>query len=72
MRFREISSQQTGETSAQDRDRVVLARRREQERFKAKPKITCSARMGSHELKQYCALDESTLDLLQLAITDKG
>jgi magnesium chelatase family protein len=28
--------------------------------------------MGSRELKQYCALDEATLDLLKLAMTDKG
>jgi magnesium chelatase family protein len=28
--------------------------------------------MGSRELKQYCGLDEATLDLLKLAMTDKG
>jgi hypothetical protein len=38
--------------------------------FKDKPRITCNARMGSRELKQYCALDESTLELLKFAMGD--
>jgi magnesium chelatase family protein len=72
VKFREISGGQTGETSTQIRDRVIAARQRQQERFKAKPRITCNARMGTRELKQYCALDEPTLDLLKLAMTDKN
>src|SRR5437870_1949710 len=55
VKFREISSERTGEPSAQIRERVVAARNRQQERFKYKPKITCNARMGSRELKSYCA-----------------
>ena len=39
----------------------MAARKRQQERFKTKPKITCNARMGPRELKQYCALDEATM-----------
>ena len=52
VKFREITSERTGETSAQIRERVVAARQRQQERFKDRPKITCNARMGSRELKQ--------------------
>jgi len=48
----------------------VIARKRQQERFKAKPKITCNARMGSRELKAYCVLDESTMELLKFAMSD--
>ena len=51
VKFREIAGDRTGETSAQIRDRVVAARRRQHERFKHKPKITCNARMGTRELK---------------------
>ncbi len=58
VKFREIAGDRTGETSAQIRERVVAARRRQHDRFKAKPKITCNARMGTRELKQYCELDE--------------
>ena len=70
VKFREISSERTGETSGQIRGRVVAARRIQQQRFASKPRITCNARMGSKELKAYCALDETILDLLKTAMQD--
>ncbi len=70
VKFREITSERTGEASAQIRERVIAARRRQQARFKDKPKITCNARMGSRELKSYCACDAATMDLLKFAMTD--
>ena len=70
VKFREISSERTGEMSAEIRDRVVTARQRQQARFKEKPRITCNARMGSRELKAYCALDEATMELLKFAMAD--
>ncbi len=70
VKFREISSERTDETSAEIRERVVKARRIQQARFAGKPKITCNARMGSRELKQYCALDDATMELLKFAMND--
>ena len=70
VKFREITSDRTGETSAQIRERVLTARERQHERFKDKPKITCNARMGTRELKNYCALDETTLEMLKFAMND--
>jgi magnesium chelatase family protein len=70
VKFREITSEQTGETSAQIRERVIAARKRQQQRFAGKPKITCNARMGSRELKAYCQLEEATIELLKLAMAD--
>jgi len=70
VKFREIAGDRTGETSKQIRDRVVDARRRQHERFKQKPKITCNARMGTRELKQFCELDEATKELLKNAMAD--
>jgi len=70
VKFREITSEKTGEPSAQIRERVIAARNRQQKRFEAKPKITCNARMGSRELKTYCALDAPTMELLKFAMTD--
>src|SRR5437660_3144392 len=70
VKFREITSEQTGEPSAQIRERVIAARRRQQQRSQEKPKITCNARMGSRELKNYCALDEATLELLKMAMNE--
>ena len=68
--FREITSERNGESSADIRARVIAARQRQHKRFQHKPKISCNARMGSRELKAFCALDETTLDLLKLAMSD--
>ena len=70
VKFREITSEPTGEPSSQIRERVVAARRQQQARFKDKPAITCNARMGSKELKAYCALDKPTMELLKFAMAD--
>ena len=70
VKFREITSESTGESSAQIRARVVAARQRQHDRFRDRPKITCNARMGSRELKRYCEPDEATLELLKFAMAD--
>jgi hypothetical protein len=70
VKFREMSAAQTGDTSAQIRERVVAARKLQTARFAHKPKVTCNARMGARELKSFCELDESTSDLLKHAMTE--
>ena len=70
VKFREIVGDRTGETSAQIRERIVAARKRQHKRFAHKPKITCNARMGTRELKQFCELDEATKELLKNAMAD--
>jgi magnesium chelatase family protein len=70
VKFREISSERTGEDSATIRARVIAARQRQQERFAHKRSITCNARMGPRELKSFCALDEATKELLKFAMAD--
>jgi magnesium chelatase family protein len=70
VKFREIAGDRTGETSAQIRERVVQARKRQQTRFAHKRKITCNALMGPKELKDFCALDEATKELLKNAMAD--
>ncbi len=70
VKFREITSERTGESSAQIRERVVAARRRQQARFAGRPRITCNARMGSKELKLFCPLEAATLELLKMAMTE--
>jgi len=52
------------------RERVVAARRRQQERFAGKRNVTCNARMGTRDLKAFCALDEPTLELLKMAMNE--
>ena len=70
VKFQEIASGRPGEASTAIRERVVAARRRQQARFAGKPRITCNARMGSRELKAWCALDEPTMELLKFAMND--
>lgn len=70
VKFREISSERTGEPSATIRDRVILARRRQQERFKGRAKISCNARMTTRDLKQHCALDATSMEMLKYAMAD--
>ncbi len=70
VKFREITGESAGEASGQIRERVVAARRRQHERFRDRPKITCNARMGTRELKLHCELDQTTLDLLKFAMAD--
>jgi magnesium chelatase family protein len=52
------------------RARVIAARKRQHQRFADKPKISCNARMGSRELKTFCAVDGATVDLLKFAMAD--
>jgi magnesium chelatase family protein len=70
VKFREISGDKTGETSAEIRARVITARQRQQKRFAHKPKITCNARIGPKELKEFCALDDATKEMLKMAMTE--
>jgi len=70
VKFREMSGDRTGVTSAEIRGRVIVARQRQQKRFAHKPKITCNARLGPKELKEFCALDDATKELLKNAMTE--
>jgi magnesium chelatase family protein len=70
VKFREISAERTGESSAAIRERVVAARRIQQKRFQDRTKVTCNARMGTRELKLFCELDETAKGLIQFAMSD--
>lgn len=70
VKFRDMTGAAPGEPSARIRDRVVAARRRQQERFRGRLRVTCNARMTPRELKQFCALDEPTLELLKMAMAE--
>ena len=68
--FQQIASDKIGESSAQIRERVVAARKIQQSRFAARPRVSCNARMGSRELKTHCSLDATTMELLKFAMDD--
>lgn len=68
----EITSQPTGETSEQVRQRVQLARERSQQRFQSEKSISCNAQMQSRHLHTWCKLDEGSRMLLEGAIRKLG
>ena len=70
VKFREMSTAQPGETSAQIRERVIAARKIQTTRFAGRKNVTCNARMGPRELKAFCELDEPTRELLKQAMTE--
>jgi magnesium chelatase family protein len=70
VKFREMTGTDAGESSTAIRGRVIAARKRQHERLADTPRITCNARMGTRELKKFCALDEATLELLKHAMSD--
>jgi magnesium chelatase family protein len=70
VKFREMSAEQPSESSAAIRERVVRARQIQQARYRGRPKVSCNARMGTRELKEHCALDDTAKALLQFAMSD--
>lgn len=68
--FRKITSSENGEDSATIRKRVAAARQRQQDRFKRLPGVNGNAQMQSRELKQFCQVDNATLNLLRQAMED--
>ena len=50
------------------RERVLKARRTQNLRWNGSP--TCNARMQPRDLQEYCALDDSTQDLLRRAMEE--
>jgi len=71
VRFRDLSTERTGETSKQIKERVEKARTIQQERFKGK-KIYCNAQMVSRHIRKYCQIDESSQRLLERAMEKLG
>lgn len=71
VKFADLSRASNGEASAIVRQRVIAARERQQARFAGR-RITCNARMGTRDLREFVRLEESTLTLLKHAVTDRN
>ena len=66
--FSDISNAQPGEPSAVIRERVIAARRIQEERFAQHPKVYCNAQMTERMIHQYAEPDQQSLDMLRLAM----
>lgn len=67
--FEKMAEQNTGESSASIRERVIKARKIQEERFANHPGIHCNAQMESKLLQQYATPDDQGLRLLRNAMT---
>lgn len=66
--FEEMSRTAPGETSAAIRERVIKARKIQEERFASEQGIHCNAQMNSRLMKQYAQPDEEGMILLREAM----
>ena len=66
--FEEMSRTAPGETSAAIRERVIKARKIQEERFASEPGIHSNAQMNSRLMKQYAQPDEEGMNLLREAM----
>ena len=66
--FSDISKAEPGEPSSAIRERVIAARRRQEERFKEHKGIHCNAQMTESMIHQYARPDASSLDMLRTAM----
>lgn len=67
--FEKMAEQQTSESSATIRERVIKARKIQEQRFAEHPGIYCNAQMESKLLHRYATPDEQGLNLLRTAMT---
>jgi magnesium chelatase family protein len=68
VKFDELASKELAEPSEKIRERVVAARERQHERLTI-PGVITNSEMGAGEIREFCAIDSATLDLLRTAVT---
>ncbi len=67
--FEKISDTAPGEPSAAIRERVIAARKIQEERFKNEESIYCNTQMTPKLIAKYAVLDETSLAMLKTAMT---
>ncbi len=72
VRYKDLASESTSESSALIRERVKKARALQQERFKNKKNLFCNARMESKDIREFCKIDAHGHELLKMAISKLG
>ena len=69
--FEDLRTRAEAEPSAAVRERVNMARKRQNRRF-GEGSSMCNARMGPEEMRRYCELDESSAELMKQAFEAMG
>lgn len=70
--FKELSSARDGEESRLVRERVILARKIQEERYRDNEAIHCNAQMTPKMIKEYCKLSPQGVTLLKNAMDMLG
>lgn len=65
--FEQLADRRKGEPSEAIRARVLKARKIQEERYKDLP-ISYNAQIGPKEIERFCALDETSLNLIKIAM----
>ena len=67
VKISKLTQEPQGESSSEVRQRVEVARNKQRARFKSE-KFSTNAELGAREIRQYCPLDDETMQLLRQAI----
>jgi magnesium chelatase family protein len=71
IRYRDLSGRKRGESSLAMRERITRARDIQQRRLNELP-TRCNAHMTNREIKTFCALDEESHRLIEMAMDKLG
>ena len=66
--FVKLSDERKAENSASIRERVTMAREIQTQRFTENELVNYNAQMNSRQIREYCKLDENSLQLLKTAM----
>jgi magnesium chelatase family protein len=72
VKYKELSSNQTGEASNVIRERVIRARDVQVKRFESRKNMFSNADMQSKDIREYCKIDSASEELMKMAITKLG
>ncbi len=72
VKYSELASKRTGESSLSIRNRVVIARGLQDRRFTGRNGVYCNSDMGPAELREFCVLDAGGAELLRSAMGKLG
>ncbi len=70
--FHQVASIEEGENSKSIKERVVSARILQRQRFQGKKKIYSNSQMSNRDLKKFCSLDTTSLNLLEKGMAQLG
>jgi magnesium chelatase family protein len=72
VKYKELSSRESGEKSDLIRARVTRARELQSARFRGRKGLYANAGMQSKEIREYCRVDAACEELMKMAITKLG